>query len=77
MEAMARNVSNIPTGRTYAGFTLVWICVIFVVYLLCIAVFAAGHWIIGLLIVLPTAYAYVRHAMLIGKRARRGLVRRR
>ncbi|MET3333476.1 CHASE2 domain-containing sensor protein [Bradyrhizobium japonicum] len=77
MEAVARNVSNIPTGRTYAGFALAWICVIFVVYLLCIAVFAAGHWITSLLIVLLTAYALARHAMWIGKRARRGLVRRR
>ena len=74
---MARNVSNIPTGRSYLAFALVWTIVTFLSSLLCTAVFAAGHWIIGLLIVLLTAYVFVRHNMWIGKRARRGLVRRR
>lgn len=74
---MARNVSNIPTGRTYLGFALVWTIVAFLVFLLCIAVFAAGRWIAGLFIVLLTVYLYVRHSISIGKRARRGLVRRR
>jgi len=74
---MTRNVSNIPTGWTYAGFVLVWNAVPFVVLALCIGLFTAGHWIIGLLIVLLTAYAFVRHTMWIGKRARRELVRRR
>ncbi|MGY8709646.1 hypothetical protein RAD16_28230 [Bradyrhizobium sp. 18BD] len=74
---MTRNVSNIPTGRTYLAFALVWTIVTFFVFLLCIAVFAAGRWIIGLLIVLLTVYAFVRHNMWLGKRARRGLVRRR
>ena len=74
---MARNVSNIPTGRTYSGFVLVWSATPYFVLALCIPVFAAGHWIIGLLIVLLTACAFVRHTMWIGKRARRGLVRRR
>ncbi|MDF0581666.1 hypothetical protein [Bradyrhizobium yuanmingense] len=73
---MARNVSKIPTGRTYLGFMLVWTIVTFLVYLLCIAVFAAGHWIAGLLIVVLTAYFHVRHSIAIAKRARRGLVRR-
>lgn len=73
---MVRYVSNIPTGRTYLGFTLVWTIVTFFVFLLCIAIFAAGHWIAGLFIVFLTAYFYVRHCIAIGKRARRGLVRR-
>ncbi|MCA1384779.1 MULTISPECIES: hypothetical protein [Bradyrhizobium] len=73
---MVRNVSNIPTGRTYLGFILVWTIVMFLVYLLCIAVFAAGRWIAGLLIVVLTAYFFVRHCNAIAKRARRGLVRR-
>lgn len=73
---MTRNLSNIPTGRTYLTFALVWISVTFVVYLLCIAVFASGHWIAGLLIVLLHLYVAARHSISIGKRAKRGLVRR-
>lgn len=74
---MARNVSNIPTGRTYFGFVIVWTTAPFLVLALSIEVFAAGYWIAGLLVVLLTAYAFARHSMSIGKRARRGLVRKR
>ncbi|WP_211402118.1 hypothetical protein [Bradyrhizobium iriomotense] len=55
---------------------MVWTIVTFFVFLLCIAVFAAGHWIAGLFIVLLTVYLDVRHCIAIGKRARLGLVRR-
>ena len=76
-EAMAHNVSNIPTGRTYAGFVLVWTTVPFFVASFCIAAFTDGHSVAGLLLILLTVFGFVRHSMWIGKRARRGLVRRR
>lgn len=75
--AMADNKSNIPTGRTYLGFTLAWTVLFFLVYLICIALFAAGRWGIGLLTILLTVCGFVRHSVLLGKRAKRGLVRRR
>ena len=74
---MTRNLSNIPTGWTYAGFALVWCGVPYFVLAFCIPLFAGGHWIIGLLIAVITAYAFFRHANRIGKRAKRGLVRKR
>ncbi|MGT2440733.1 hypothetical protein ACU4GH_38665 [Bradyrhizobium betae] len=54
-EIIARNVGDVPTGRTYRAFALGWTIVMFLVFLPCIAVFAAGRWILGLLIVLFTA----------------------
>lgn len=70
-------MSNIPTGRTYLGFVLTWTAVLLFVSLLCFALFAAGHWIAGLLTILLAIYGFVRHSMWIGKRAKQGLVRRR
>ncbi|TFV35833.1 hypothetical protein [Bradyrhizobium niftali] len=74
---MADNKSNIPTGRTYLGFALAWTVLFFLVYLICIALFAAGRWEIGLLTILLIVYGFVRHSVWLGKRAKRGLVRRR
>lgn len=76
MKVMADNMSNIPTGRTYLGFVLTWTIVLFLVYLICIVLFAAGRWEIGLLTILLAAYAFARHSLWIGKRANQGLVRR-
>lgn len=67
-------MSNIPTGRTYAWFVLTWIILLFLLYLICIAVFAAGRWEIGLLTILLGAFGFVRHSMWIGKRAKQGRV---
>ncbi len=69
-------MSDIPIGRTYLGFELIWTAVLFFVCLFCAALFAAGRWIAGLLVILLTVYGFARHSMWIGKRARRGLVRR-
>ncbi len=72
---MANNVSNIPTGRTYLGFVLTWTVLLCLVFLFCVALFAAGRWIVGLLTILLTVYGLVRHSARIGKGAKRGLVR--
>jgi energy-converting hydrogenase Eha subunit B len=69
-------MSDIPTGRTYFGFLLIWTVVLFFVCLFCAALFAAGRWIAGLIIILLTVYGFARHSILIGNRARRGIVRR-
>jgi uncharacterized membrane protein YdbT with pleckstrin-like domain len=69
-------VSDIPTAKTYLGFVLLWNAVIFVVSMLCLVLFAAGHVIAGVLIVLLTIYGFVRHSNAIGLRAKRGLIRR-
>lgn len=74
---MTDNTSNIPTGRTYLGFALAWTLLLFLVYLICIALFAAGRWEIGLLTILLAAYGFVRRSVRLGRRAKRGLVRRR
>lgn len=74
---VAPNMNNIPTGRTYLGFVLTWIVALFLVSLFCIGLFGAGRWIAGLLTILLTVYGLVRHSLWIGKRAKRGLVRRR
>jgi hypothetical protein len=70
-------MSDIPTGRTCLGFVLTWTIVLFLVFLFCVALFGAGRWIAGLLTILLTVYGLVRHSLRIGKRAKRGLVRRR
>jgi predicted ABC-type exoprotein transport system permease subunit len=70
-------MSDIPTGRTYLGFVLMWTIVLFLVFLFCVALFGAGRWIAGLLTILLTVYGLVRHSLWIGKRAKWGLVRRR
>ncbi len=69
-------MSDIPTGRTYLGFVLTWIVVLFLVSLFCLVLFSAGHWIAGLLAILLIAYGFVRHSLWIGKRAKRGVVRK-
>lgn len=74
---MPDNTSNIPTGRTYLGFALAWTVLLFFVYLICIALFAAGRWEIGLLTILLTGSGFVQHIVRLGRRAKRGLVRRR
>lgn len=74
---MADNTSNLPTGRTYLGFALAWIVLLFLVYLICVALFAAGRWEIGLLTILLAAFGFVGHSVRLGRRAKRGLVRRR
>jgi hypothetical protein len=70
------HVGEIPTGRTYLGFVLIWTVVLFFVYLFCAALFAAGRWVAGLLIIFLTVFGFARHSMWVGKRAKRGLVRR-
>jgi cadmium resistance protein CadD (predicted permease) len=69
-------MSDIPTGRTYLGFVLTWIVVLFLAFLFCFVLFSAGHWIAGLLTILSIAYGFVRHSSWIGKRAQRGVVRK-
>ena len=61
-------MSDIPTGRTYLGFVLTRTVVLFLVFLLCVALFGAGRWVAGLLTILLTAFGFVRHSLWIGKR---------
>ena len=70
-------MSDIPTGRTYLGFVSTWTIVLFFAFLFCVALFGAGLWIAGMLTILLTVYGLVRHSLWIGKRAKRGLVRKR
>lgn len=74
---MADNTSNIPTGRTYLGFVLAWTLLLFLVYLICIALFTDGRCEIGFLTILLAASGFVQHSVWLGKRAKRGLVRKR
>ncbi len=69
-------MSDIPTGRTYLGFVLTWIAVLFLVSLFCFALFSAGHLMAGLLAILLAAYGFIRHSLWIGKRAKQGVVRK-
>jgi len=75
MEVIEIGMSDIPTGRTYLGFVLTWIVALFVVFLICIALFGAGRFGAGVLTILLATYGFVRHSIWIGKRARHGLVR--
>lgn len=67
--------SGIPTGKTYLGFVLLWGAVIFVVWMLCIVLFAAGHVVAGIFTILLTGYGFFRHSSSIGRRAKQAVRR--
>jgi hypothetical protein len=67
--------SNIPTGKTYLGFVLLWGAVILVVWMLCILLFAAGYVLVGIFTILLTGYGYFQHSSSIGQRARQAVRR--
>jgi len=67
--------NGIPTGKTYLGFALLWGTVFPMVGLLCIALFADGQIIAGILVILLTSYAFFRHNSAIARRAQQ-IVRR-
>jgi hypothetical protein len=69
-------MSDIPTAKTYLGFALFWRTVIFVVYMLCLGLFAASYVATGALAVLLTGYGIFRYSRAIGRPAERGLIRR-
>jgi hypothetical protein len=48
--------SDIPTGKTYLGFVITWAVLLFIVWLLTIALFGAGLWLIAALVILATDY---------------------
>ena len=68
---------GIPTGKTYFGFVLLWIAVLFVVAIVCIALFSAGQGFFGAALIVATMALLVRHSMSIGRRARRSARRSR
>jgi hypothetical protein len=55
-------MSDIPTAKTYLGFALFWRTVIFLVYMLCLGLFAASYVATGALAVLLTAYGIFRYS---------------
>jgi len=58
-------VSDIPTAKTYLGFALSWRTVIFVVYMLCLGLFAASYVVTGALAVLLIGYGIFRYSSAI------------
>ena len=66
---------EIPTGKTYLGFVLLWGAVLFVVWIVCIPLFATGRFIIALVIVGLVIWGILRHSASIGRRAKRSIRR--
>lgn len=66
-------ISKIPDLPSYIRYWLLWLVMGFVVWLLIIALFWSGHWIIGVIAILATIAVYFRHGMAIAKQRERWL----
>lgn len=64
---------DIPTGTTYFGFAFLWWAVFFVAWMACIVFFAAGFFATAIVVILITAYGYVRHNRSISRRAKQAI----
>jgi hypothetical protein len=66
---------GIPTGATYLGFALLWWAVFVVAWIACIVFSGAGYFATAMVVILVTAYGFLRHASFIGRRAKQGIRR--
>lgn len=69
-------MSDIRTAKIYRGFAFFWRTAFFLVYMLCLGLFAPSYVATGALAVLLTCYGVFRYSSATGRRAERGLIRR-
>jgi hypothetical protein len=65
--------SDVPTAKTYLGFVLTWIVLLFLVWLLLVALFGAGRWLAGTVVIVTTIAGFAWHSIRIGRRARQAI----
>lgn len=66
---------GIPTGKSYLLFTLKWIAIQFVAFLLCAALFMGDRPILGWLVILVCIYFFWRDGRELAHRAKQGVRR--
>ena len=67
--------NSIPTGKTYLLFMLKWYAIVFVAFLLCVALFMANQPILGCFVILACIYLVSRDVRELSRRAKRGVRR--